>query len=197
MKTKKLEIFGKLMTALILFLSPALCWPTAAFAADVVVKGVALEGSVEGVTPEGVEFQTVYGKGKIVIPWADVDSLKSDKEFLILYSEAGEAIGRIWAIDGENLLVGETSSAAKPMQRFFEAPSLLCRFLAAFGMQTAAFGARQPLELVLEIENGALTVQPGGDAVDHCRIVYLRQEISLSVMFVAAEMKGVRKVIVP
>lgn len=115
MKTKKLEIFGKLMTALILFLSPALCCPMAAFAADVVVKGVALEGSVEGVTPEGVEFQTVYGKGKIVIPWADVDSLKSEKEFLILYSEAGEAIGRIWGIDGENLLVGETTSAAKPI----------------------------------------------------------------------------------
>jgi hypothetical protein len=115
MKTNKFEIYRKMMTALVFILLPAFCWPMAAFAADVVVKGLALEGSVEGVTAEGVEFQTVYGKGKIVIPWADVDSLKSDKEFLILYGEDGEVTGRIWGIDGEQLNVGETSSATKPI----------------------------------------------------------------------------------
>lgn len=115
MKTDKLKNYRLAMVALVFFLIPAFSWPMASFAAEVVVKGHALEGSVEGVTTEGVEFQTVYGKGKIVIPWADVDSLTSDKEFFILYGEAGEMTGRIWGIDGEHLLVGETSSAAKPI----------------------------------------------------------------------------------
>lgn len=102
------------MVALVLFLS-LVSWPMVALAAEVFVKGQALEGSVEGVTADGVEFQTIYGKGNIVIPWADVDSLTSDKEFLILYGEAGEMRGRIWAIDGEQLLVGEDRASAKPI----------------------------------------------------------------------------------
>ena len=40
----------------------------AASAADVVVKGQQLEGSVVGVTAKGVQFQTIYGEGAIVIP---------------------------------------------------------------------------------------------------------------------------------
>jgi putative salt-induced outer membrane protein len=111
------------MVVLALFLIPSFSWPTVGFGADVVVKGQALEGTVEGVTAEGVEFQTIYGKGKIVIPWADVDSITSDKEFLVLFSETGEVSGRIWGIDGEQLLVGETSGTAKaiPFSQIFRA----------------------------------------------------------------------------
>jgi hypothetical protein len=101
--------------ALALSILPAFIWPVAPFAADVVVKGQALEGSVEGVTAEGMEFQTIYGKGSIVIPWADVDSLTSDKEFLVLISEDGEVSGRIWGIDGEQLLIGKDPPSAKPI----------------------------------------------------------------------------------
>lgn len=86
----------------------ALGWATVALGADIAVKGQDLEGSVVGFTAEGVEFQTVYGKGTIVIPWADAESLKSDKEFVILYGEEGIAIGRVWGLTDGELLVGES-----------------------------------------------------------------------------------------
>jgi hypothetical protein len=57
-------------------------------AAEVFTKDQGLQGSVVGVTAEGVEFETIYGKGAIVIPWVDVQGIRSDKEFLILYRAA-------------------------------------------------------------------------------------------------------------
>jgi hypothetical protein len=57
-------------------------------AAEVFTKDQGLQGSVVGVTAEGVEFETIYGKGAIVIPWVDVKRIRSDKEFLILYRAA-------------------------------------------------------------------------------------------------------------
>ena len=87
----------------------------AASAADVVVKGQQLEGSVVGVTAEGVEFQTVYGEGTIVIPWTDVEMIQSDKEFEVLYGEAEIMEGRIWGLEGDALLVGESPDRATPI----------------------------------------------------------------------------------
>ena len=77
-------------------------------AAEIFTRDTALEGSVVGVTAEGVEFETIYGKGTIVIPWADVERLRSDKEFLILHAEADTVVGRIWGIKNGRLLVGES-----------------------------------------------------------------------------------------
>jgi hypothetical protein len=48
-----------------------------ASAAEVFTKDQGLQGSVVGVTAEGVEFETIYGKGTIVIPWADVKHIRS------------------------------------------------------------------------------------------------------------------------
>jgi hypothetical protein len=38
----------------------------------------------------------INGKGTILIQWSDVEPISSDKEFLVLYGEAEEVIGRIW-----------------------------------------------------------------------------------------------------
>ena len=86
-----------------------------ASAAEIITKNNALEGSVVGVTKEGVEFQTIYGKGTIVIQWSDVDSIRSDKEFLILYGEDEEVVGRIWSLENGNLMVGQDSASAAPI----------------------------------------------------------------------------------
>jgi hypothetical protein len=83
-----------------------------ASAAEVFTKDQGLEGSVVGVTVEGVEFETIYGKGAIVIPWADVDRIRSDKEFFILYAEADTVVGRIWGLEDGRLLVGESFETA-------------------------------------------------------------------------------------
>ncbi len=90
----------------------ALCLATNALAAEIVVKGQELEGSVVGFTAEGVAFETVYGKGAIVIPWADAERLKSEKEFVILYGEEELAIGRAWGLKDGKLLVGESPEKA-------------------------------------------------------------------------------------
>jgi putative salt-induced outer membrane protein YdiY len=85
---------------------------TAGLAAEIAVKGQELEGSVVGFTAEGVAFETVYGKGAIVIPWADTERLKSEKEFVILYGEEELAIGRAWGLKDGKLLVGESPERA-------------------------------------------------------------------------------------
>ena len=72
-------------------------------AAEVFTKDQGLEGSVVGVTAEGLEFQTIYGKGAILIQWSDIEMIRSDKEFLVLYGEAEEAIGRIWGLENGEL----------------------------------------------------------------------------------------------
>jgi len=79
-----------------------------ASAAEVFTKDQGLQGSVVGVRAEGVEFETIYGKGVIVIPWVDVQGIRSEKEFLILFAEAETAVGRIWGLEDSRLLVGES-----------------------------------------------------------------------------------------
>jgi putative salt-induced outer membrane protein YdiY len=95
---------------LLMFLSLALATP--GLGAEIAVKGQDLEGSVVGFTADGVEFETVYGKGAIVIPWADAERLKSEREFVILYGEEELAIGRAWGLKEGKLLVGESPEKA-------------------------------------------------------------------------------------
>lgn len=94
---------------------------TDAPAAEVVVNGKDLEGSVIGVTAKGVEFQTVYGEGTIVIAWSDVDGIRSDKEFLILLKDEETVVGRIWGVADNELLVGASSASAAriPVDRIY------------------------------------------------------------------------------
>lgn len=91
------------------------------YGAEVVSRGKALEGSVIGVTDEGVEFQTVYGTGTIVIPWADVEKLHSDKKFVVLYGLDEEAAGRILGFEDGDLLIGESPDTAErlPVSRIY------------------------------------------------------------------------------
>ncbi len=86
-----------------------------AVAAEVFTKDKGLEGSVVGVTNNGVEFDTIYGKGAITIPWADVQHIRSDKEFIILLREGDKAVGRIWGIEDGQLVVGESYETATPI----------------------------------------------------------------------------------
>jgi len=96
----------------IVFMFLSLGLATAGLGAEIAVKGQDLEGSVVGFMADGVEFETVYGKGAIVIPWADAERLRSEKEFVILYGEEGLAIGRAWGLKEGKLLVGESPEKA-------------------------------------------------------------------------------------
>jgi putative salt-induced outer membrane protein YdiY len=81
-------------------------------AGEVTVQGEVLEGKVVGVTTEGVQFETIYGKGAILIPYASIERLESDASFVVLYGEAGEAHGRLLGVSGGELLVGENPESA-------------------------------------------------------------------------------------
>ena len=99
-------------TSLAICLAAAVLLGTVATAAEVFTKDQGLEGSVVGVTSEGVEFETVYGKGAVLIQWSDIEMIRSDKEFLVLYGEAEKAIGRIWGLKNGNLMVGKSRASA-------------------------------------------------------------------------------------
>ncbi len=99
-------------TILATFLAAGVLPVPDASAAEVFTKDQGLQGSVVGVTAEGVEFETIYGKGTIVIPWADVKGIRSDKEFFILQAEADTVVGRIWGLEDGRLLVGESFETA-------------------------------------------------------------------------------------
>ena len=68
-----------------------------------------------GVTAEGVQFQTIYGEGTIVIPWSNIEMIQSDKDFEVLYGEAEIMEGRIWGLEDDALLVGESPDRATPI----------------------------------------------------------------------------------
>jgi putative salt-induced outer membrane protein YdiY len=101
---KKKQLLGWIFP--VVWLAAGVLTISDATAAEVFTKNKALEGSVVGVAAQGVEFQTIYGEGTIVIQWSDVESIRSDKEFLILYGEDEEVIGRIWALENGSLVVG-------------------------------------------------------------------------------------------
>ncbi|HEY5658019.1 MAG TPA: DUF481 domain-containing protein [Myxococcota bacterium] len=85
-----------------------------ASAGEVRVKGEVLEGKVVGVTAEGIKFETIYGKGEILLPYADVESLSSEGRFVVLYGEGGEVRGRLLGlVDGELLVGEETGEPAR------------------------------------------------------------------------------------
>jgi len=119
-----------------------------ASAAEVFTKGKGLDGSVVGVNAQGVEFQTIYGKGTILIEWSDVESIISDKEFLVLYGDAEEVVGRIWGLKDGELMVGQNpeSSTRIPFEQIYRSftrdryeQSRLERLRARFRYWTANF----------------------------------------------------------
>lgn len=81
-------------------------------AAEIDVDGTILEGTVVAVKPGGVDFEPALGSGTLSIAYEDIDALKSDKQFLVLYGEDSEARGQILGIEDGKLLVGEDMTTA-------------------------------------------------------------------------------------
>jgi putative salt-induced outer membrane protein YdiY len=101
-----------------------------------------------GVTQDGVEFETIYGKGAVTILWADVQNIRSEKEFIILLVEGDDATGRIWGVEDGRLLVGENyeTAARVPLEQIYRSitrdryeESRLERLRARYRFWTANF----------------------------------------------------------
>lgn len=85
----------------------------AAGADRVVVKGVALEGTVESISRREVVMTTVYGSGTLTIPLEDVDSLETDTAFHVVHGDDLRTVGPVTGITPEALRVAEPSGAVE------------------------------------------------------------------------------------
>src|SRR5262245_52686188 len=68
-------------------------------------KGDTLHGNIADLTADGVIFEPGYGKGKLAVKWADVETVESDGSFTVLHGEEGEAHGRILGLEGGKWLL--------------------------------------------------------------------------------------------
>jgi hypothetical protein len=64
---------------------------TSAVADEVTSKGTVLRGKVTAISGAGITFGPEYGKGSLAIKWADIENLKTDGPFQILFAEGGES----------------------------------------------------------------------------------------------------------
>jgi len=109
---RRYAAFARLARAACLGVALAATAAVAALAGEISVKGEDLEGKVVGITSSGVEFETVYGEGKIVIPYADIERLESQARFVVLYGEAGAVRGRLLRVSEEYVLIGDDPASA-------------------------------------------------------------------------------------
>lgn len=84
----------------------------AARADQVTSKGTVLKGKVTGVTSTGITFEPEYGKGSIAIEWKDIEDVKTDGGFQVLYGADGDADGPLQGVSGGAVLVGATPESA-------------------------------------------------------------------------------------
>ncbi len=87
----------------------------AAQADQVTVKGTVLQGKITGFSAAGVVLETVYGKGALTIKWEDIEDLKSEGSFQVLYGDGEEAAAPLQGLSGGKVLVGGEPGAATPI----------------------------------------------------------------------------------
>jgi putative salt-induced outer membrane protein YdiY len=110
------------MRALLVLL--ALLLPAAAAADRVTVKGTVLEGTVKKISGGSIVMSTVYGKGDLTIPTADVSAIETDAPFHVYKADDGTAVGRVVGIspDAVTLAAADGGQAEIPFSDVHAAP---------------------------------------------------------------------------
>jgi len=93
----------------------ALFAPFFAQADEIVVKGDRLRGTVVNVTTTAIEFETLYGKGKIEIPLGDVESVTTEGTYVVIHGET-ETRGRIVGVEEGVILIGDSPDGAERVE---------------------------------------------------------------------------------
>ena len=91
----------------------ALLLPVAATADEIVVDGKTMSGKVVKVTPKGLDVETTYGKGNVLVPYDKVTTLRTDEPFTLIVSEEDEIVGKLVGVRDGKLLVGEDEASAR------------------------------------------------------------------------------------
>jgi hypothetical protein len=88
---------------------------TRAAADQVTSKGTVLHGKITAVSSTIVTFEPEYGKGAITIKWEDIEDLKSDGNFQILYGEDEETDTPLQGFSNNTLYTGSSPDGATPI----------------------------------------------------------------------------------
>jgi len=83
-----------------------------ALADTVTSKGTVLRGTIKSLSSGGLVLGPEYGKGDLAIDWADVEDVRSDGGFQVLYGDEEELDAPLVGIADGKLLVGSTAEAA-------------------------------------------------------------------------------------
>ena len=75
--------------------------PSLAAADRVTVKGAVLEGTVKSISGKEIVMKTIYGKGDLTIPTADVTAIETDAPFHVYKADDGQTVGPIVGITPE------------------------------------------------------------------------------------------------
>jgi hypothetical protein len=104
---------GIVRTAITMIPCIALLFTAGAASADEIeVDGAVLRGTIDAISADGVAFTPEFTKSSIAVPFAEIDAIRSDSAFLVLYGEDGEANGKLLGIDDGSLLVGDDAATA-------------------------------------------------------------------------------------
>jgi hypothetical protein len=80
------------------------------FSDIIVVKEAKLFGNINKLDSDGIEFETIYGQGTIIIPYIDIESIKSLREFRFILESGEDVQCRILALKGTCLFVDDYQS---------------------------------------------------------------------------------------
>ena len=87
--------------------------PSLAAADRVTVKGAVLEGTVKSISGKQIVMTTVYGKGELTIPTADVSAIETDAPFHVFRSDDGQSVGPVVGITPKAVTLAQEGGPAE------------------------------------------------------------------------------------
>lgn len=96
----------------VLLAAGLLCAAVPALADQVTSKGTVLKGKVTGLSSGGLVFEPEYGKGVLTIDWKDVEDVKTDTPFQVLYGADLELDAPLQGFSDGKVLVGGDPTTA-------------------------------------------------------------------------------------
>ena len=76
---------------------------------EVSSQGTVLRGKVTALGGAGITFQPEYGKGSLTIKWENIEDVKTEAPFQVLYGDDQESDAPLQGLRDGKLLVGETA----------------------------------------------------------------------------------------
>jgi Protein of unknown function, DUF481 len=83
---------------------------------EVLSKGTTLLGKITSLSAAGINFEPEYGKGSVAIPWDNIEGLRSDGPFQVLYGDGEEADAPLQEFSNGTLQAGAQAVDVKTIR---------------------------------------------------------------------------------